>query len=159
MDAMAETKRLAYGAFPTELERQGLCAALVQLTETIRNLHHVETRCITPKYWQPLENATELHIYRIAQESVANAVKHGKPRHVEITLNRDFKGIALTVIDDGIGFPANRDPSRISMGLDIMRHRANLIGGTFKIRSRKSGGTEVMCCIPEAFLVSRKSRK
>jgi len=157
VEAMAETKRLAYGAFPTELERQGLIPALVQITETARRLHHLETHFNAPSRWEPLERDTELHLYRIAQESVANAIKHGKPRNIYLSLNRDDHGVSLTIEDDGVGLPSKRDPSRISMGLDIMRHRAGLISGTFSVGNRKGGGTEVNCCIPKAFLVSRRA--
>ena len=156
-DAMSEAKRLAYGAFPTELERQGLVTALLQIMETVRRLHHVETHFSPPPKWKPLDRDTELHLYRIAQESVANAIKHGKPTNLYLSLTQDDQNVCLTVLDDGIGLPAKRDPTRISMGLDIMRHRANLIGGSLSIKNRQAAGVEVSCCIPCAFLVSRNA--
>jgi len=156
IDAMTETKRLAYGAFPTELERQGLKTALLQILETTRHLHKIETHFSAPSAWHPLENSTELHLYRIAQESVANAIKHGRPKNIHLTLERAAGNVTLTTRDDGAGMPAKRDPNRISMGLDIMRHRASLINGSFTIQAAKGGGTEVICCIPYSFLVSRK---
>jgi two-component system sensor kinase FixL len=155
MEAMAETKRLAYGAFPTELERQGLLAALTQMAETVRRVYHIDTFFTGPAHWEPLDRDTELHLYRITQESVANAIKHGKPGHLQMFLQRDREGITLIIIDDGMGMAATRDPKRVSMGLDIMRHRANLIGGTITLTSPKEGGTEVRCCIPKAFLVTK----
>ncbi|HMP90616.1 MAG TPA: PAS domain S-box protein [Kiritimatiellia bacterium] len=156
-DAMTEAKRLAYGAYPTELERQGLVAALLQIMETTRRLHGIETHFSAPNQWKPLEPDTELHLYRIAQESVANAIKHGKPKNLRLSLQRDEDAITLMIIDDGSGLPPQPPAGRISMGLDIMRHRAKLIGGAFSINNRKSGGVEVKCCIPTAFLVSRKA--
>jgi len=155
MDAMTETKRLAYGAFPTELERQGLKTALLQILENTRHLHKIETHFSAPSAWQPLENSTELHLYRIAQESVANAIKHGRPKNIYLTLERVAGNVTLTIRDDGSGIPAKRNPNRISMGLDIMRHRASLISGTVTIRRAKRGGTEVICCISGAIPVSK----
>jgi len=155
MEAMAETKRLAYGAFPTELERVGLLAALTQIAETVRRLYHIDAFFTGPSNWKPLDRDSELHLYRIAQESVANAIKHGKPGQVQLFLQQDREGITLIIADDGIGIAASRDPNRLSMGLDIMRHRANLIGGTLTLTSPKEGGTEVRCCIPKAFLVTK----
>lgn len=157
MEAMTEAKRLAYGAFPTELERQGLKTALLQIVETARRLHHIESHFSAPSAWDPLDNSTELHMYRIAQESVANAVKHGRPKNIWLILERNGTSVTMSVRDDGVGIPAVRDPNRISMGLDIMRHRASLIGGTLDIRSPKGGGTEVICCIQDTFLVSKLS--
>lgn len=158
MDAMAETKRLAYGAFPTELERQGLKTALVQILERSRHLHGIETHFSAPSTWCSLDNATELHLYRIAQESVANSIKHGKPKNIYLSLKLSGSEVTLTVRDDGVGMPKKLDPNRISMGLDIMRHRASLIGGTFTINSPKGRGTEVICCIPDIFLVSKNTK-
>lgn len=155
MEAMSEAKRLAYGAFPTELERQGLLAALTQMAETARRLYKVEAIFHGPARWESLAPDAELHLYRIAQESVANAIKHGRPRRVVIGLSRDRDSLILSVTDDGSGLPPKRDPTRISMGLDIMRHRAGLLGGTFSIASVKEGGTEVRCCIPLTFLVTK----
>lgn len=158
MDAMSETKRLAYGAFPTELERQGLKTALLQILERSRHLHKIETYFSAPSSWDNLDQATELHIYRIAQESVANAIKHGKPKNIQVILKRTGSQVTLTIRDDGSGMPKDRDSTKISMGLDIMRHRASLIGGTFQIGPPKKGtGTEVICCIPDTFLVSKNS--
>lgn len=155
MEAMTEAKRLAYGAFPTELEKRGLKTALLQILETTRRNHRIETHFSAPPAWNPLDNGTELHLYRIAQESVANAIKHGHPKNIYLILERTGARVSLTIRDDGSGMPATRDPTRISMGLDIMRHRSSLIGGNLTIRSPQSGsGTEVICCIPDTFLVS-----
>ncbi len=155
MEAMSEAKRLAYGAFPTELERQGLLAALTQMAETARRIYKVEAIFHGPTRWEPLAPDAELHLYRIAQESVANAIKHGKPHRVLIGLSRSRDHLELSVTDDGSGLPSQRDPNRISMGLDIMRHRTGLLGGTFSIASPREGGTEVRCCIPLTFLVTK----
>jgi two-component system CheB/CheR fusion protein len=157
MNAMTETKRLAYGAFPTELELQGLQTALKQLLETTRRLHHIEIDFRADGKWERLETATELHLYRIAQESVANAIKHGDPKHLEIILERDRDCARMSVRDDGSGFSPKKDPDTIHMGLHIMRHRAMLVGGELTIRSRKKSGTEVSCCIPSVILVSKKA--
>jgi len=157
LDAMSETKRLAYGAFPTELEHQGLKTALLQILERSRNLHKIETHFSAPSTWEDLDQATELHLYRIAQESVANAIKHGKPKNIRLILKQTGPEATLTIRDDGIGMPKKLDPDKISMGLDIMRHRASLISGTFTIRTPKGGGTEVICCIPDTFLVSKRA--
>jgi signal transduction histidine kinase len=153
-EAMTETKRLAYGAFPTELERRGLQVALEQILEHTRRLHGIETRLEAPAEWASVGREIELHLYRIAQESVANAIKHGQPRRLAISLQRDAGELCLRIEDDGTGLPPTRDPDRVSMGLDIMRHRAALIGGTLCVGNRPGGGVEVRCCVPASFLVS-----
>lgn len=154
VDATTEAKRLAYGAFPTELERQGLKSALEQLLDNVRKVHRIETHFVCDRHWHPMPPATELHLYRIAQESLANAVKHGKPRNIWIKLRQHLESATLEVRDDGTGLSATHDPGRISMGLHIMRHRAALIGGEFSIQPGRAGGTEVICCIRSPILVS-----
>ncbi len=156
-EAMQETKRLAYGAFPTELERQGLKAALAQLLDTARRLQKVEAHFSASENCQPLPPPTELHLYRIAQESVANAIRHGRPANLWITLDQQPDAITLSVRDDGSGIPQQRDPDKISMGLEIMRHRASLIGGELSLHSPGGVGTEVRCCIPCPFLLTTVS--
>ncbi len=156
VDAMTETKRLAYGSFPTELERQGLKTALIQLADHLHKIHHLETHFSCDRHWHPLPPATELHLYRIAQESLANAVKHGKPRNIWISLHQEDHCATLEIRDDGEGFKPVRQTGRISMGLHIMRHRASMIGGEFIIRPGRSRGTEVLCCIRRPILVSNE---
>lgn len=155
VDAMGETKRLAYGAFPTELERLGLKTALIQLLDNIRKIHHIETHFYCDRPWDPMPPATELHLYRIAQESVANAVKHGRPRNIWLRIEQQSDGALLEVRDDGVGIQQPLERGRISMGLHIMRHRASLIGGEFDIRPAQAGGTEVICCIRSPIFISK----
>lgn len=157
VEATTEAKRLAYGSFPTELERQGLRSALEQLLENTRRMHNIDTHFECDRDWHPLPPATELHIYRIAQESLSNAAKHGRPRNIWITLVQDHDSATMTVRDDGAGIKTPHASGRISMGLHIMRHRASLIGAEFNIRPAHQGGTEVVCCIRSPMFVSRKA--
>ena len=84
------------------------------------------------------------HLYRIAQEAITNAIKHGHAQAVAVSLERVDGRLRLTVRDDGIGIPepAQRHPG---MGLRIMAHRAAVMGGTFEARSMIPRGTVVMC--------------
>lgn len=157
VDAMAETKRLAHGAFPTELERYGLKSALDNLLDMVRRIHRVETHFLADENWKPLPPATELHLYRIAQESLANAVKHGKPRNIHCQLQQIDNVVTLTIRDDGTGISEKKEARKISMGLNIMQHRATLIGGDLTIRPARPTGTEVSCCIRHVLSVSKDS--
>jgi two-component system sensor kinase FixL len=157
VEATTEAKRLAYGSFPTELERQGLKSALSQLLDNVRKIHQVETHFSCDRLWHPMPPATELHLYRIAQESLANAVKHGRPRNIWLKLHQHDESATLQVIDDGAGFKTEKETGHISMGLHIMRHRASLIGGEFDVRPGRTGGTEVICCIRSPIFVSKNN--
>jgi len=87
-----------------------------------------------------------LNLYRIAQEAAANAVKHGKPKEITISLTRDRKGINLTVHDRGKGMALTARHGR--MGIHIMKYRANAIGGSLTVDSKPNEGTTVTCHIP-----------
>jgi signal transduction histidine kinase len=92
-----------------------------------------------------LPDDVENHLLRITQEAVANAVRHGQPRRVEVQLAFEPGSIALTVRDDGTGFdPEKRNLSqRGHFGLAGMRERANALGGTFDLESRPGRGTTI----------------
>ena len=87
------------------------------------------------------------HLYRIAQEAMTNAVRHGKARHINLRLDSTDHEIVLTIIDDGIGLPDNARNGD-GLGLRIMAYRASLIGATFGIeRLSYLAGTRVTCTL------------
>ena len=87
------------------------------------------------------------HLYRIAQEAVTNAVRHGKATHINIRLDSTANEIILTIIDDGIGLPENARNGD-GLGLRTMAYRASMIGATFNIERLSSlGGTRVTCTL------------
>jgi signal transduction histidine kinase/ActR/RegA family two-component response regulator len=87
-------------------------------------------------------------LYKIAQEAVTNAIKHGKARTVGISLaNNGSKEVILTVHNDGLPFP-NLEGSSTGMGIRIMNYRANLIGASLEIKGGGLSGTRVICSVP-----------
>jgi PAS domain S-box-containing protein len=89
-----------------------------------------------------LPEATQHHILRIAQEAVANAVKHARAQHVLVIFENAPSAVTLTVLDDGIGLPPV-SKLRVGLGRASMRYRASAIGGNLYIRNLSTGGTEV----------------
>jgi PAS domain S-box-containing protein len=92
------------------------------------------------------------HVYRIAQEAVANAIKHARASHIEIAVHVDAKMLELRVTDNGCGLSKAR-PGRKGLGLQTMRDRAENIGATLFIKELPSGGTAMLLQMPQ---VSRK---
>jgi signal transduction histidine kinase len=89
------------------------------------------------------DNGIATHLYRIAQEGIHNAIKHGRATHVTVTLaNSDAP--TLTISDDGLGLPAEFSSSK-GMGLRIMKYRAGMIGGRLSIGAGQNNGTKVVC--------------
>jgi signal transduction histidine kinase len=142
--AIKETRQLSRGLHPVTLDESGLMSALQSLAATTQNLFRVSCLfgCDSPV---PMRDAsTAVHLYRIAQEAVTNAVRHGQPQHIRIDLNGCDKQATLSITNDGLDFPS-APVDHGGMGLEVMRHRAEMIGGILEIRRRPNGGTQVVC--------------
>ncbi|MDX1546188.1 MAG: PAS domain S-box protein, partial [Rhodothermales bacterium] len=145
--AIGQSRSLARGLNPVDVEQQGLCGALRELVRSAERLYAVPCRfrCPTPLDVHDAEVAA--HVYRIAQEAITNAVKHADPTHLEVRLDVQQGAAMLTVEDDGPGPP--RGASRHGgMGLRIMDYRARMIGGQLSLRPAPGGGTRVQCDFP-----------
>jgi signal transduction histidine kinase len=93
------------------------------------------------------DDAVAMHLYRIAQEAVNNAVKHSGCSRVVVELAAGEAGIVMTVTDDGGGIDEGRRHPQ-GMGLHMMKHRADLISASLEIRGGPAGGTVVCCSLP-----------
>lgn len=144
---MTQTRDLARGLQPVELEANGLMAALRELASTSAALFNVtcEFQCNPPVLLEDNDKAT--HLYRIAQESIHNAIKHGRASRILVSLAAQEAELVLSIQDDGSGLPAGV-PANKGMGLRTMRYRAGCIGGTLEIRPAPPGGTQVVCRFP-----------
>lgn len=87
------------------------------------------------------------HLYRIAQEAVNNAVRHSGARQIRVRLAQSDEETSLEVADDGRGMTGGGDQSAEGLGLGIMKHRAELIGGRLRIESGPQGGTTMQCTV------------
>lgn len=146
-NALALTRNLARGLHPVAVEAGGLGAALKQLAARTGGMFGVECTCDLPDPAPSLDNATATHLYRIAQESVTNAVKHGKASRIVVRLESASPGAMLSITDNGCGLEAQKSYGE-GMGLRIMPYRADMIGGRLAITPRPGGGTIVSCRFP-----------
>ncbi|EEF63089.1 hybrid sensor histidine kinase/response regulator [Pedosphaera parvula] len=146
-NVIAQTRSLARGLSPVVLESEGLMAALSELAVNTEKLFSIKCRfeCLAPVYVHDLITAT--HLFRIAQEAVANAIKHGKAAEIEIGLESKLDKTILAVRDNGIGIPPTPGASR-GMGLRTMHYRAGMIGATLLFQRQNKGGTAVVCFLP-----------
>jgi PAS domain S-box-containing protein len=145
-EAIAQTRNLARGLRPVKPESNGLMAALKALAVRTKTMFRVECRfsCRRPVLIE--DNAIATHLFRIAQEAVTNAIKHGRSGRIEISLAKTPERINLVVRGNGPSITA-RNGKKPGMGMRIMRYRAGMIGGSFAIRKEAGGGTAVVCSI------------
>lgn len=146
-------RNLARGLYPVEMEAEGLMAAFQDLADNMTKGARVRCvfECEAPVLMH--DDAAATHLYRIAQEAVRNAIQHGKPKRIGITLAEQNGLVTLTVEDDGVGVPETAQKSG-GLGVRIMAHRAAMIGGSFAIEPAATGGTIVTCSIPKAIATS-----
>ena len=142
-----QARTLARGLIPVELEANGLQAALYRLTRQTEALFGIRCRFEAEKDVPVADNMVATHLYRIAQEALNNAVRHGRAQTITVTLAADDEALHLWVRDDGVGIP-EKLPETSGMGLRIMHYRARLLGGHLEVRRRKEGGTEVHAAVP-----------
>jgi signal transduction histidine kinase len=150
-EAIALTRTLAHGLSPVSVEVEGLNVALSQLAGITCAQFYLpcEFRC-GPKVH--VDNpATATHLYRITQEAISNAIRHGRTGRVDISLDADEsgEGTVLTITDNGVGLDAT-SKRREGQGLRIMRHRARMINATLEVQSAPGGGTVVRCRVRPA---------
>lgn len=146
-EAVAETRRLSHGLSPASLEAGGLVPALLELAESTLALTRVRCRFVGPDRAASPDAPTASHLYRIAQEAVTNALKHGHPQSILISLGRKRDRLILEVLDDGRGFATTRE-SGTGSGLRVMRYRAALFGGELQVKSSPGRGTRITCSAP-----------
>jgi two-component system, LuxR family, sensor kinase FixL len=146
-EAIAQTRNLARGLHPVEPEPNGLMVALQALAARTKKLFQVRCRfnCCHPILIKDTLAAT--HLFRIAQEAITNAIKHGKPGRIEISLTETTGRINLAIRDNGTGMPV-RQRKKSGMGLRIMRYRAGMIGGSLTFQEEAGGGTAIVCTMP-----------
>jgi signal transduction histidine kinase len=136
------SRRIASGLHPVEMDPEGLTHALAQFAETASELYSVDCRFSSSVPVLIEDSRVAENLYRIAQEAVRNAVKHGGAKVVAIQLFSLRGQPALTIKDNGSGYDP-RAPQSSGMGLRIMSHRARAIGRELAIDPGEIGGTVV----------------
>ena len=146
-DAIGHTRLLARGLSPVTLESEGLMSALQELALNTEKIFHIACRfdCDPPVLVSDYPAAT--HLFRLAQEAVSNAIKHGRAKRILIRLKEEHGRMILSIIDNGMGFPAQIPKSK-GMGLRIMQSRAGMIGGTLAFGRNAGGGACVTITAP-----------
>ena len=143
--AMDQTRSLARGLHPVDLDAGSLTLALQELAATTENMFGIHCAL---KYDNPIPiDNTEVatHLYRITQEAITNAIKHGKTKNIQIKLAQEKDKSVLKIENDGLDFPAEFGARGTGMGLQIMDHRADIIGASLDIHKGPEGGTIVTC--------------
>ena len=156
--AIAQTRSLARLLHPVEADAQSLGAALLELGAIAERVFRVQVvvqwdddlpiPAISDACDEGYDTPPSMHLFRIAQETLSNAIRHGGATHLWVTGTLSGQYAELVIADDGRGFeppsPAVLHQRRGGMGLRIMAHRAERMGASFSIHRRPEGGMRVV---------------
>ena len=149
VDVLDEVRLLAQRVHPRVLDDLGLVAGLDRLARGAREVSGIRIDVSADLHGVGVPAPVASVLYRIAEEAVANAVRHGSPKSIGIQVNAGRDSVRLAITDDGRGFDADRQPpGHPGVGLFTMRQRAALAGGIFEVESRPGAGSVVSCIVP-----------
>ncbi len=146
--AQEHLRLLMHGSLPMEAFHNNIVSSLEDLASMTTRDFDLQCNYKGSQFVKMDSSASCMHLYRIAQEAVTNAMKHAQPACIEISLEKENNVIRLTVKDDGAGM-ADVHSTENGLGLKIMNYRANMIGASLDIQSEINGGTSVICSFTE----------
>lgn len=145
--SIQHTRLLSRGLAPVELDGGDLASALAELAADTQALFEIVCEFECDEAEGKFDADTCTHLFRITQESIQNAIKHGKANRIRIGLHSKKREGILTITDNGTGID-NKNTVKgegNGMGLTIMKHRAALINGVVTVNSHNGSGTSVHC--------------
>ncbi len=149
---IGDLKSLASGLMPSMIENLGLIPALQALIDDVRTSTALEIHFFSSGFSRRFDHEKELALYRIAQESINNVVKHATARKVYVNLVETGGMASLSIEDDGVGFAFDEEATALwrggPLGVHIMRARAVQFGGELTIDTRPGHGVHVLAEIP-----------
>lgn len=146
-DAVVQTRDLARGLVPVQMDDAGLASALQNLAASVTKLQGIECTFEATGPFPNGDQDSAVHLYRIAQEAINNATRHGQARKIAVSLDATDRLTTLRITDNGVGM-SKTNASHDGVGLNIMSYRARLSGGELKITEPEIGGTVVSCVLP-----------
>jgi signal transduction histidine kinase len=144
---MTHASDLAHDLATLDLQKKSLPEALGQLAEHAHDLFGITCKFTSVGEAPRLESGNVMQLYKIAQEALTNAIKHGKASDMSIRLTTETTQLVLTVENNGVPFPDLKGRST-GMGLRIMTYRASLIGASLEVKANGLQGTLVTCTLP-----------
>lgn len=151
VQALAQTRSLARGLLPGELQSNDLIFGLGELRDTLQSVFNIECFLECDPDFAGVSTPVSIHLYRIAQEAANNAIRHGKAKRIWLQLTPEGQHWQLSIADDGIGLN-NLSLESKGVGFRTMRYRARRIGGEIFLGAAPAGGTQIVCRFPKTSL-------
>lgn len=139
----SEIHQLSYRLHPSKLDHLGLAVALKSLCEELAQNQDLKIEFQQIGFPATIPQDITLCIFRIAQESLRNVIKHSGARNARVLLRKTSQVLHLSISDSGCGFETESPASTRGLGFISMRERLRLVGGDISIRSQPSRGTKI----------------
>lgn len=145
--AISETRNISQNLLPKAIQDYGLELAIDSLISHFRSSNEIDFYFYKNLGDAEISDKVQINLYRIFQEAINNAIRHGKPKRIDIQLVYSDKELLLAVEDNGVGFDL-KDESRFGLGIRSMRTRAAAMAAELDIISNKGRGTIVNVVVP-----------
>ncbi len=146
---VVQTRDLARGLVPVPMDEAGLPFALEGLAASVAHLRQIDCSFRVEGEVKIGDTSAATHLYRIAQEAINNATRHGRANKIRIALEAEGSLATLSVADNGLGLSQGKLTNSPGLGLSIMRYRARLVGGQLALTEPNDGGTVIVCTFPQ----------
>lgn len=152
-DSLSEARRLVWELRPEAVTTDGLVGALHRLADRTSEAHGTKVTLSAPDDFLFTRPELDTVFFRIAQEGLANVVKHSGAQAARIELSHEDHEVSLSITDDGTGFDPTAPVASPSLpprlGLRYMQERVEMLGGSFRLTSSPGDGTSIVAIIPE----------
>jgi signal transduction histidine kinase len=147
-ESLDNIRELSHFVLPIEIGKGGISSAFQKLARQTEDLYHINCSFSSDETIDRISNISSAsYLYYIAQEAIRNAISHGQAKRIDVNLYSDEDSLYLKVEDDGKGYEEGDQDK--GMGVNIMRYRAELLGGTLDIKqASKEKGTILICRVP-----------
>ena len=144
-DAIRHGRGLSYGLYPVDPQPNGLSVALSRLALDTSDAHKIVCKFQAPQDIEVRDASAATHLYRIAQEAVREALRHGHAQQITIGLVDDGHTLTLSICDNGLSL-LSKERYRSDMAVRMMHHRAKVIGANLRLECTESNrGVRVIC--------------
>jgi PAS domain S-box-containing protein len=143
-----DIRELSHEIHPATLEHAGLVPALTSYAAELKQLEGIDLQLQLPDAFDAIPQDVAICIYRVAQESIRNVLRHSGMRSAQVTLHRAQDQVTLVVRDEGRGFDASRPRDQKGLGLISIEERVRLLNGIVEVESQQGRGTTLQVCIP-----------
>lgn len=150
-DTISRLRALLFRLEAAPVDQVGLAPAITRYIAEVFPGGELQP-CVTSTITKALDDATQIVLYRVAQEALSNVMKHAQAQHVTVTVEDAVGGVQLAVVDDGVGFnpsDAIRHALPGHLGMRSMHERAMIAGGSLEVDSKPGAGTAIRCWLPE----------